>query len=98
MIKYVVVPIVLGGNKMSYWMTDEGKKHFNEKKDEIEDSLERRKTKAPIEKQIECPNCKTLNEPHSVVCISCGENIAASRQKQPRDFSVIRSAEKRRKH
>jgi len=83
---------------MAYFIyNDEAKKHLK-KDDEVKESMERQKSKVPEVKQIECPNCKTLNEPDIVVCISCGENIIAAKQKQLKDFSVLRTAKKKRRH
>ncbi|MBN1328919.1 MAG: zinc ribbon domain-containing protein [Candidatus Heimdallarchaeota archaeon] len=46
---------------------------------------------------IECPKCKTLNEPGSVTCKSCGINFVEYEQSKPLDMSVLTSAKKRKK-
>ena len=48
--------------------------------------------------KIACPKCKSLNEPNSVQCISCGENMVAIKQAKIKDYSVLHKAHKRRKH
>ncbi|HUT80886.1 MAG TPA: hypothetical protein VMZ29_06765 [Candidatus Bathyarchaeia archaeon] len=53
-------------------------------------------TKEPT--TIECPKCKTLNEPGKVTCESCGVNFVALELEKPKDLSSLRTAEKRRKH
>ncbi len=52
--------------------------------------------KEPIE--IECPNCRTLNEPGNVTCKSCGANFIALEAEKPMDLSSLHSAQKHRKH
>ncbi len=86
---------------MHYWYTiDEGHKHYNKQntKDLNEEAKERHKATIPKERQIECPNCKTLNEPNSVLCVSCGENMLAIKQVKIKDYGFLHKAHKRRKH
>lgn len=77
---------------------DEAQKHERRDKELIKESIEKHKTTIPKGKQIECPNCKTLNESNSVLCVSCGENMVAFKHKVIKDYSVIHKADKRRKH
>lgn len=83
---------------MAYWITDEGIKHRKEDEELIKEGIEKQKITIPPEKQIECPNCKTLNEPNSVLCISCGENMVAFKKTEIKDYSVLHKADKKRKH
>ena len=48
-------------------------------------------------KQKECPNCKNLNEPSSVVCSSCGINFIQYEMSQPPDLSGLSSLRKRKR-
>ena len=84
--------------KMAFWITDEGKKHRKEDEELIKEGMEKRKITIPPEKQIECSNGKTLNEPNSVLCISCGENMVAFKETEIKDYSVLHKADKKRKH
>ncbi len=77
---------------------DEAQKHIRKDKDLVKESLKKQKVALTEEKQIECSNCKTLNEPNNVLCISCGLNLVASKQYEIKDYSVIHKADKRRKH
>jgi hypothetical protein len=82
---------------MSFWITDEGKKHRKKDEELIKKGLEKKKTTPPKEYQIECPRCKTLNEPNSVLCASCGENMVALKETEIKDYSVLHQANKKRK-
>ena len=91
--------LLSGGIILSYnIIVDEGLKHRKKDEELVKKSIDKQKTALPEEKQIECPGCKTLNEPNSVVCISCGENMVVAKQKQIKDYSVIHKADKKRKH
>lgn len=83
---------------MSFWVTDEGSKHGKKDEELIKESQEKENITIPKEKQIECPKCKTLNEPNCVECISCGENMVALKQQEIKDYSVLRQVDKKRKH
>ncbi len=48
--------------------------------------------------KIACPKCKSLNEPNSVTCSSCGINFIQYEMSKPHDFSGMRGARKRSKH
>lgn len=53
--------------------------------------------KENMEKQKECPKCKSLNNPSSVVCSSCGINFIQYEMSQPMDLSGMSNLRKRKK-
>ena len=81
-----------------YMPIDEARKYAVKDEELVKESMERQKAALPEEKQIECSNCKTLNESNRVLCISCGGNLVALKQYEIKDYSVIHKADKRRKH
>lgn len=48
-------------------------------------------------KQKECPKCKSLNAPDSVICASCGINYVEYEMSQPPDLSGMSALRKRKK-
>ena len=48
-------------------------------------------------KQKECPKCKSLNEPSSVVCSSCGINFIQYEMSQKPDLSGMSALRKRKR-
>ena len=86
---------------MSYWLVlDEGLKHYDKlnDKDLDKEAQEKQEQTIPKEKLIICPKCKTLNQPNSVLCISCGENMVALKQAKIKNYDFLHKARKRRKH
>ncbi|MFW9924492.1 MAG: zinc ribbon domain-containing protein [Candidatus Thorarchaeota archaeon] len=53
--------------------------------------------KVTEKKQKECPKCKSLNDPSSVVCSSCGINFTQYEMSQPLDLSGMSALRKRKR-
>lgn len=79
---------------------DEGSKHYSGKTTEEinKNAVKREKFNIQPKKQIECSNCKTLNKPNCILCISCGVNMLASKQVRMIDYGFLHKARIRRKH
>lgn len=50
-----------------------------------------------IAKEKECPKCKSLNAPDSVICASCGVNYIEYEMSQPPDLSGMSALRKRKR-
>ncbi|NHK31671.1 MAG: zinc ribbon domain-containing protein [Asgard group archaeon] len=48
-------------------------------------------------KELECPNCQTINEIGTVNCISCGMNFIKIEQEKPLNLDVLYKIKKSKK-
>ena len=49
-------------------------------------------------KEVECPGCKVLNRPGTIICTSCGSNITELKMLEPLNLDVLHVASKRKKN